>query len=61
MLQLPDGTKRTILSVPQFDFNWQTYYMFAEPLPVPKGAKILSTAWYDNSPRTDRTPTRVRS
>ncbi len=49
VLQLPDGTKRTILSVPRYDFNWQTYYMFAEPLQVSKGTKILSTAWYDNS------------
>jgi hypothetical protein len=23
--------------------------MFREPLQIPKGAKILSTAWYDNS------------
>ena len=49
VLQLPDGTKKTILSVPRYDFNWQTYYMFKEPLQVPKGARILSTAWYDNS------------
>jgi len=49
VLQLPDGTKRTILAVPRYDFNWQTYYMFREPLQVPKGAKIVSTAWYDNS------------
>ena len=49
VLQLPDGTKQTILSVPRYDFNWQTYYMFAEPLKVSKGTKILSTAWYDNS------------
>jgi len=48
-LVLPDGTSKTILSVPRYDFNWQTYYMFKEPLQVPKGAKILSTAWYDNS------------
>jgi hypothetical protein len=48
-LVLPDGTVKTILSVPHYDFNWQTYYMFKEPLQVPKGAKILSTAWYDNS------------
>ena len=48
-LVLPDGTTKTILSVPQYDFNWQTYYMFKEPLQVPKGAKIVSTAWYDNS------------
>jgi hypothetical protein len=49
VLQLPDGTKKTILSVPRYDFNWQTYYMFSDPLQVPKGAKIISTAWYDNS------------
>jgi Copper type II ascorbate-dependent monooxygenase, C-terminal domain len=48
-LVLPDGTTKTILSVPKYDFNWQTYYMFKEPLQVPKGAKIISTAWYDNS------------
>ena len=48
-LVLPDGTTKSILSVPHYDFNWQTYYMFKEPLQVPKGAKILSTAWYDNS------------
>jgi hypothetical protein len=48
-LELPDGTKKTLLSVPKYDFNWQTYYMFSEPLAVPKGARIISTAWYDNS------------
>ena len=35
--------------MPKYDFNWQTYYMFKEPLQLPKGAKIISTAWYDNS------------
>lgn len=48
-LILPDGATTQILSVPHYDFNWQTYYMFKEPLQVPKGAKIVSTAWYDNS------------
>jgi len=48
-LVLPDGTSKKILSVPRYDFNWQTYYMFKEPLLVPKGARIVSTAWYDNS------------
>ena len=49
VLQLPDGSRKKILSVPRYDFNWQTYYMFKEPLQIPKGARILSTAWYDNS------------
>jgi hypothetical protein len=55
-LVLPDGTSTTILSVPKYDFNWQTYYMFKEPLQVPRGAKILSTAWYDNSPANKSNP-----
>jgi len=48
-LVMPDGTSKTVLSVPKYDFNWQTYYFFKEPLQVPKGARLVSTAWYDNS------------
>jgi len=48
-IELPDGTTKPLLSVPKYDFNWQTYYMFNEPIQVPKGARIRSTAWYDNS------------
>jgi hypothetical protein len=55
-LVLPDGTSKDILSVPHYDFNWQTYYLFKEPLQVPKGAKILSTAWYDNSSANKHNP-----
>jgi hypothetical protein len=49
VLELPDGTRKTVLSVPRYNFNWQTYYMFAEPLAVPKGSRLVSSAWYDNS------------
>jgi hypothetical protein len=49
VLELPDGTKKTVLDVPRYDFNWQTYYLFREPLQVPQGSKLVSTAWYDNS------------
>jgi hypothetical protein len=48
-LVMPDGTRRVLLSVPKYDFNWQTYYMFTEPVQVPKDARIVSSAWYDNS------------
>jgi hypothetical protein len=55
-LKLPDGSTKPILSVPRYDFNWQTYYMFRVPLEVPKGARIVSTAWYDNSPANRNNP-----
>lgn len=48
-LRYPDGRMEDVLSVPEYDFNWQTYYIFEQPLLVPKGARILASAWYDNS------------
>ena len=45
----PDGTTKTILSVPKYDFNWQTDYVFKEPLHLTKGTKLRTSAWYDNS------------
>ncbi|HSC29516.1 MAG TPA: hypothetical protein VLD67_19725 [Vicinamibacterales bacterium] len=56
VLELPDGSKTTVLSVPRYDFNWQTYYMFSEPLKVPRGAKLVSSAWYDNSAANKSNP-----
>lgn len=45
----PDGTSKILLSVPKYDFNWQTYYVPKEPVAIPKGTKIECTAHYDNS------------
>ncbi|MDQ3331402.1 MAG: alkyl hydroperoxide reductase, partial [Planctomycetota bacterium] len=44
-----DGESKTLLDVPRYDFNWQTGYAFAEPLPLEKGDRILCEAWFDNS------------
>ena len=55
-LELPDGTKKVVLDVPRYDFNWQTYYMFKEPLQVPAGSKLVSSAWYDNSAANKSNP-----
>jgi hypothetical protein len=56
MLVYPDGREERILDVPEYDFNWQTYYMFTKPLAVPAGAKIVSSAWYDNSAKNPHNP-----
>jgi hypothetical protein len=52
----PDGRKETILDVPKYDFNWQTDYVFAQPLKFPKGTKVHATAWYDNSTANKSNP-----
>jgi peroxiredoxin/mono/diheme cytochrome c family protein len=45
----PDGTSQILLSVPQYDFNWQSAYRLKEPVRLPAGSRIECTAHYDNS------------
>ena len=52
----PDGRTETILGVPKYDFNWQTDYVFKQPLKLPKGTKVHATAWYDNSANNKSNP-----
>jgi len=55
-LVYPDGRTKVVLSVPKYDFNWQTYYEFTTPLAVPKGARLEATAHYDNSVNNPANP-----
>lgn len=48
-LVYPDGRSEVVLAVPKYDFNWQTYYMFARPVAAPKGTRLEAIAHYDNS------------
>jgi peroxiredoxin/mono/diheme cytochrome c family protein len=45
----PDGRKEILLSVPQFDFNWQTSYRLEKPISIPSGTRIECVALFDNS------------
>jgi hypothetical protein len=42
--------------VPKYDFNWQTDYVFKEPLKLPKGTTLKTMAWYDNSSANKSNP-----
>lgn len=48
-LELPDGTREVLLDVPKYDFNWQLWYMLKEPRLVPRGSRMICTAYFDNS------------
>jgi hypothetical protein len=52
----PDGRTEVLLAVPNYDFNWQTGYVFATPLRVPKGAVLKAVAHYDNSTANKSNP-----
>lgn len=45
----PNGDEEKILSVPNYDFNWQTTYHLKEPMVLPPGTKIECVAHFDNS------------
>jgi peroxiredoxin len=45
----PGGRRQVLLSVPQYDTNWQHTYRLREPLRLPRGSKIRCIAHYDNS------------
>jgi hypothetical protein len=52
----PDGRRETLLWVPKFSFNWQTMYYLKKPVAIPKGAKLIVTAHFDNSPKNKYNP-----
>jgi hypothetical protein len=52
----PDGRNEVVLAVPKYDFNWQTEYVFKEPLRLPKGTVLRTSAWYDNSAANKSNP-----
>ena len=47
--QYPDGRKELLLNVPDYDFNWQHKYVFAEPKWLPRGTTLRAIGVYDNS------------
>jgi mono/diheme cytochrome c family protein len=52
----PDGTSKVILSVPKYNFAWQSYYLLKEPLAAPKGSRIDCIAHFDNSEKNKYNP-----
>ena len=52
----PDGRKEPLLSVPNYDFEWQHEYQFTQPLKLPAGTKVRASAWYDNSKENKSNP-----
>jgi len=53
---LPDGTRKWIIRIPDWDLNWQGVYRLKAPLPLPKGTVVSMRYHYDNSPDNVRNP-----
>jgi mono/diheme cytochrome c family protein len=53
---LPDGTSVPIISIADWDFQWQHYYEYASPLKLPASTRIDARWTYDNSAANPANP-----
>ena len=53
---LPDGTRKWLVRIPDWDLNWQGVYRLKEPLLLPKGTVVSMRYHYDNSADNVRNP-----
>ena len=53
---LPDGTKIELLTIDDWDLDWQDQYQFAKPYSLPAGTKLDARLLYDNSAENPENP-----
>ncbi len=53
---LPDGTRKPLLVIPEWDFNWQSDFRYAPPVFLPKGTTVSMRFAFDNSTNNARNP-----
>ena len=49
-----------MFSVPKYDFRWQETYFLESPRILPKGTRLVTTAFFDNSPNNPLNPDPAR-
>ncbi len=52
----PDGRREVLFNVPKFDFRWQETYFLKKQFILPKGTKLVTTAYFDNSANNPLNP-----
>ncbi len=55
---LPDGARRELISISQWDFGWQDQYRYKEPFWLPAGTRLSLEYRFDNSASNRRNPDR---
>ncbi|MBV9269008.1 MAG: hypothetical protein JO061_22750, partial [Acidobacteriaceae bacterium] len=57
----PDGRHEILFSVPKYDFRWQETYFLKKQFVMPKGTRLITTAYFDNSPNNPLNPNPSKS
>jgi hypothetical protein len=52
----PEGDAFSLIWINDWDFNWQNFYQYAEPVKLPAGTRITLDAVHDNSAENFRNP-----
>jgi len=52
----PDGREEVLLNIPHYDFRWQETYFLKHQFLLPKGTKLVTTAYFDNSANNPLNP-----
>ena len=55
---LPDGVRRPLLRIDDWDINWQDRYVYQSPVRLPAGTRLLMSFVFDNTVRNPRNPDR---
>ena len=55
---LPDGSKKPLIDIADWDFRWQHVYRFVTPMRLPRGTRVSMRYTYDNSAANARNPQR---
>jgi hypothetical protein len=53
---LPDGSRKVLIHIPEWNFDWQQQYAFATPIRLPEGTRVEMEFTYDNSVANPRNP-----
>ena len=53
---LPDGSRKWLIRIPEWDPNWQAVYRYKSPVFLPKGSVVSMRYHYDNSDTNPRNP-----
>ena len=53
---LPNGSRRWLIRITDWDINWQATYDYSQPIDLPKGTKLSMRIRYDNTAGNPRNP-----
>jgi len=54
--KLPDGSSRSLIDIPAWNYAWQDEYLFEEPFALPAGTELVVDAVFDNSAANPSNP-----